>query len=30
MKVWPAVLNVFNTYFNRPDIPIGVPKGKRT
>jgi inosine-uridine nucleoside N-ribohydrolase len=22
-----AVLNVFNTYFNRPDIPIGVPKG---
>lgn len=23
-----AVLNVFNTYFNRPDIPIGVPKGK--
>jgi pyrimidine-specific ribonucleoside hydrolase len=23
-----AVLNVFNTYFNRPDILIGVPKGK--
>jgi inosine-uridine nucleoside N-ribohydrolase len=23
-----GVLNVFNTYFNRPDIPIGVPKGK--
>ena len=23
-----AVLNVFNTYFNRPGIPIGVPKGK--
>jgi pyrimidine-specific ribonucleoside hydrolase len=23
-----AVLNVFNTYFNRPDIIIGVPKGK--
>lgn len=22
------VLNVFNTYFNRPNIPIGVPKGK--
>lgn len=22
-----ATLNVFNTYFNRPDIPIGVPKG---
>src|SRR5262245_37855231 len=22
-----AVLNVFNTYFGRPDIPIGVPKG---
>lgn len=22
-----AVLNLFNTYFNRPDIPIGVPKG---
>ncbi|HEY8955500.1 nucleoside hydrolase [Chitinophaga sp.] len=22
-----AVLNVFNTYFKRPDIPIGVPKG---
>jgi inosine-uridine nucleoside N-ribohydrolase len=22
-----AVLNVFNTYFNRPDIPIGVPNG---
>src|SRR5438552_13877489 len=23
-----AVFNVFNTYFNRPDIIIGVPKGK--
>ena len=22
-----GVLNVFNIYFNRPDIPIGVPKG---
>jgi inosine-uridine nucleoside N-ribohydrolase len=22
-----GVLDVFNTYFNRPDIPIGVPKG---
>ncbi|HVZ97665.1 MAG TPA: nucleoside hydrolase [Chitinophagaceae bacterium] len=22
-----AVLNVFNTYFNKPDIPVGVPKG---
>jgi inosine-uridine nucleoside N-ribohydrolase len=22
-----GVLNVFNTYFNRPDIPIGVPNG---
>lgn len=22
-----AVLNVLNTYFNRPDIPVGVPKG---
>ena len=22
-----AVLNVFNTYFNRPQLPIGVPKG---
>jgi inosine-uridine nucleoside N-ribohydrolase len=22
-----GVLNVFNTYFNRPDIPVGVPKG---
>ena len=22
-----AVLNVFNTYFNRPNLPIGVPKG---
>ncbi|MCO5949414.1 nucleoside hydrolase [Mucilaginibacter flavidus] len=22
-----GVLNVFNTYFNRPNIPIGVPKG---
>jgi pyrimidine-specific ribonucleoside hydrolase len=22
-----AVLNVFNSYFNRPNIPIGVPKG---
>ncbi len=23
-----GVLNVFNTYFNRPNIPIGVPKSK--
>jgi pyrimidine-specific ribonucleoside hydrolase len=23
-----GVLNAFNTYFKRPDIPIGVPKGK--
>ena len=23
-----AVLSVFNTYFNRPEIPIGVPVGK--
>jgi len=23
-----AVLNVFNTYFKRPDLPIGVPKGE--
>lgn len=22
-----GVLNIFNTYFNRPNIPIGVPKG---
>jgi hypothetical protein len=22
-----AVLNLFNTYFHRPDIPIGVPRG---
>ena len=22
-----GVLNVFNTYFNRPDMPVGVPKG---
>src|SRR4051794_7552689 len=22
-----AVLNVFNTYFKKPGIPIGVPKG---
>ena len=22
------VLNAFNTYFNRPDLPIGVPKGQ--
>lgn len=22
-----SVLNIFNTYFQRPDIPIGVPKG---
>jgi len=22
-----AVINVFNTYFHRPDIPIGIPKG---
>jgi len=23
-----CVINVFNTYFNKPEIPIGVPKGK--
>lgn len=23
-----AVFNVFNTYFNKPNIPIGVPKGE--
>src|SRR3954464_229540 len=23
-----AVINVFNTYFQRPDIPVGVPKGQ--
>lgn len=23
-----AVFNVFNTYFNRPNLPIGVPKGE--
>ncbi|MEJ7766529.1 MAG: nucleoside hydrolase [Chitinophagaceae bacterium] len=23
-----GVLNVFNTYFNRPGVPVGVPKGK--
>lgn len=23
-----AVLNVLNTYFNKPDIPIGIPKGE--
>jgi pyrimidine-specific ribonucleoside hydrolase len=23
-----GVLSVFNTYFKRPDIPVGVPKGK--
>ena len=23
-----SVLNVFNTHFNRPGIPIGIPKGK--
>jgi inosine-uridine nucleoside N-ribohydrolase len=23
-----AVMDVFNTYFNRPDLPIGVPTGK--
>jgi pyrimidine-specific ribonucleoside hydrolase len=23
-----GVLNVLNTYFNRPDVPIGVPRGK--
>jgi inosine-uridine nucleoside N-ribohydrolase len=23
-----CVMNVFNTYFNRPDIPVAVPKGK--
>jgi hypothetical protein len=22
-----CVLNVFNTYFNKPNIPVGVPKG---
>jgi len=22
-----GVLNIFNTYFNRPDLPVGVPKG---
>ncbi len=22
-----AVINVFNTYFKRPDLPVGVPKG---
>src|ERR1700753_1954745 len=22
-----GVLNVFNTYFNRADLPVGVPKG---
>lgn len=22
-----AVLNVFNTYFNKPELPIGIPKG---
>jgi|SRR6185437_4383109 len=22
-----GVLNIFNTYFNRPNIPVGVPKG---
>src|SRR5579864_6561772 len=22
-----GVLNLFNTYFNRPDIPVAVPKG---
>src|SRR5215510_4160745 len=22
-----CVMNVFNTYFNRPGIPVGVPKG---
>src|ERR1700740_712804 len=22
-----GVLNVFNTYFNRPNLPVGVPKG---
>jgi inosine-uridine nucleoside N-ribohydrolase len=22
-----AVLNLFNTYFHRPDVPVGVPKG---
>ncbi len=27
-KVWAAVLNVLNTYFKRPDVPIGVPGGK--
>src|ERR1700731_4475 len=23
-----AVINLFNTYFHRPEIPIGVPRGK--
>lgn len=23
-----GILDVFNTYFNRPDIPVGVPKGE--
>ena len=23
-----GVLNIFNIYFKRPDIPVGVPKGK--
>ena len=23
-----GVLNAFNTYFNRPELPVGVPKGK--
>lgn len=22
-----GVLNIFNTYFNRPDLPVGMPKG---
>ena len=25
-----GVLNAFNTYFNRPGLPVGVPKAKRT
>jgi pyrimidine-specific ribonucleoside hydrolase len=23
-----AIINIFNTYFNRPGLPIGVPKGR--
>ena len=25
-----AAINVFNTYFNRPEIPIGVVRGKQS